>query len=106
MGGTVLGLGIIGSLFLNDTLNSIEIILFYDGRIPVRSGVAGILQQTLYLVLVPEGSLRTERDGVMVEDVADLLIGQAVEVQRGDLPDGLRFLGDDGQFAVLNLIAV
>ena len=39
----------------------------------------------------------------MVEDVADLLIGQAVEVQRGDLPDGLRFLGDDGQFAVLNL---
>ena len=106
LGGTVLGLGIIGSLFLNDTLNGIKIILSHDGWIPVHPGVAGILQQTLYLVLVPEGSLRAERDGVMVEDVADFLIGQSIEVQRGDPLDNLRLLGDDGQLAVLDLIAV
>ena len=106
LGGPILCLGVIGSLFLNDTLNGIKIILFQDRRIPVHPGVPGILQQTLDLVLVPEGSLRAERYGVMVEGVADFLIGQAGEIQRGDPLDGLRLLGNDSQLAILDLIAV
>ena len=93
--------------FLLDLLlHSPEGIPVQDRRIPVRPGVAGILQQTLHLVLVPESGLGTERDAVCIEAGADLLVGCPGEVEGGDPLHRLRLLGDNRQLTPLDLIAV
>ena len=80
LGRPLFSLGPIGCLSPDHALDGIKSFLLNDGWVSIRSGVAGVLQQTLYLVLVPERGFLAERDTVAVESVADLLVGQAVNI--------------------------
>ena len=60
-GGPFLGFCIVRCFLPDHALDGVECPPLNHGRVTVLPGVAGVLQQTLHLVFVPERGLRAER---------------------------------------------
>lgn len=93
--------------FLPDAaLNTVECFAVQNGRIALLSDVTGVLQQSLDPVLVPCRRFLAEGDILLIQQVGQLLIGQAVQVKARHTLDHIDFLRHQGQFSVFDLIAI
>ena len=105
-GRAVLGRCVASRFLLDHSLDSLECLRVNDSGISLLAGVAGILQQALHLVLVPERRFHAERYTVTVERFRNALIGTSSDILRCDSLNRFHFLGDDGQLTVFDVVAI
>ena len=74
--------------------------------ITVLAGVAGIFENTLYLVLVPERRFGGEWDILPIQRIRDILVGSTGVVEGKHHANDLLFLGDDRQGTIMDLVAI
>ena len=105
--GRLLSVGLLpGILFRRLFLRRLENIRFHQYGVSLLTGVTGIFQKALYLMLVPERHFPAIRNTLPVQGVRDGLIGSPGVIERKDHTDGPLLLRHDFQRAVLDLIPV
>lgn len=105
--GRLLSVGLLpGILFRRLFLRRLENIRFHQYGVSLLTGVTGIFQKALYLMLVPERHFPAIRNTLPVQGVRDGLIGSPGVVERKDHTDGPLLLRHDLQRAVSDLIPV